>query len=858
MVRVQRNDRSGLVFGLRGLGKATLAHLREAGSMSDIIEAKRKLPLPFLMQKLGLGEHAKKSARCPFHDDQHNSFSVFPTPNDLWRWKCHAGCGKGDEIDFVARYKNISRSDAIKLFLEMAGAAPTSKSQSPEQKSNIERLTPIIKWQACVDAFTEKHVDRLAEWRGYSVEACTWLKENGLVGLWRKRVAGVWHEHICFPVHDRTGKVVAVHYRGKDGDRWFYYPNGTKVRPLVIGELIAGEAVHVFESYWDAFAFMDKSGEHSGIIITRGAENGKLVAGLIHAAVTVYAWKQNDELKNERRAGDEWLKDVAAHAGTKVLWPKTPEQYKDLNEWTCAGATDRELIDAIANAELIQQVRPVNSPDELEAIPARLNSPLPKVQLPGDGRLLSAFAADCAKILKSCGIYQRGGVAFIVNQQRDGLDVITASMLRTLVEQHLVCYRVKASGDNVVSLPRTMSTEDAHGVLSAQQFLSRLPKVARIATARLPVMRDNGLIELLSAGYDAASSTLTMPHCDYEAALPMSVATETIDELLAEFPFADDGRSKAVAVSAMVGLFAAGLLGTGMSRPVFIYLANAEGAGKTLIAKCAISPTHGLVKTDGDLKDKAETAKELLAAVIEARPYILFDNCKRHLDSPYLEAFVSSTIWSGRILGVSKMFAGENLMTVFVTGNGCTVSPDMRRRALFVELFMENERAEDRKFERVLDDAVLLELRPRILAALWALVREWDAAGRPKPSGTHTAFPRWAEIIGGIVEFAEYGCPLTTAEIPSAADVDGADMRELVKLLADHEPLKFNKLVDLSREYGLFERIIGSTDDAELKPADKSTFGKLLKRYDRRVFSGSRSFMIDGKGRYKTFRVAGG
>src|SRR5262249_21314337 len=232
----------------------------------------------------------------------------------------------------------------------------------------------------------------------------------------------------------------------------------------------------------------------------------------------------------------------------------------------------------------------------------------------------------------------------------------------------------------------------------------------------------------------------------------MSAAKEVIDELLAEFPFGDDGRSKSVAVAAMIGLFGAGLLSTGIPRPVFIYLANAEGAGKTLLAKCAISPTHGLVKTDGDLKDKAETAKELLAAVIETRPYILFDNCKRHLDSPYLEAFVSSAMWSGRILGVSKMFAGENLMTVFVTGNGCTVSPDMRRRSLFVELFMENERPEDRKFQRILDDAVLLDLRPRILAALWALVREWDAAGRPKPSGTHTAFPRWAEIIGGIVE----------------------------------------------------------------------------------------------------------
>jgi hypothetical protein len=534
-----------------------------------------------------------------------------------------------------------------------------------------------------------------------------------------------------------------------------------------------------------------------------------------------------------------------------------PDGFHDISDFIAAQPTETakqevaKLIDAAPQVSDRVTSLPRNSDDE--PITARLNSSLPKVQLPGDGRLLSAFATDCAKILKNCGIYQRGGVAFIVNQQRNGLDVITGAMLRTLAERHLVCFRVRCRDGVFVSLPRTMSTEDALGVLAAQQFLSRLPSVARIATARLPVMRKNGVIELLPSGYDRESLTLTLPQCDYDIVLPLLAAKKVINELLSEFPFGDDGRSKAVAIAAMVGLNCAGLFGTGIPRPVIIYLANAEGAGKTLLAKCAISPTHGLVKTDGDLKDKAETAKELLAAVIEARPYILFDNCKRHLDSPYLEAFVSSAVWSGRILGVSKMFAGENLMTVFITGNGCTVSADMRRRALFVELFMENERAEDRKFSRVLDDATLLALRPQILSALWALVRKWDAAGRPNSSRTHTAFPRWAEVIGGIVEHAGYGCPLEIAEIPSAADVDGADMRELVKLLADGEPQKFEELVVLSREKGLFERVIGS--DGELKPSDKSTLGKLLKRYDRRVFAEGRRFVVDGKGHSRTFRV---
>jgi hypothetical protein len=494
-------------------------------------------------------------------------------------------------------------------------------------------------------------------------------------------------------------------------------------------------------------------------------------------------------------------------------------------------------------------------PNDVDSISARLNSTKPKVELPGDDRLLSAFGADLAEILKNDGLYQRGGVAFIVNQQQDGLEVITPQMLRTLVEDHLVCYRIKTVGGTELSLERTMTEGDAKGVLSSQRFIGKLPKLEKVATARLPVLRRDGTIQLLPAGYDLESLTLTLPQCDFDENLTLASAKKIIDELLEEFPFADAGRSKAVAVSAMLSLFAVGLLPQEALRPIFIYLANAEGAGKTLLAKCAISPVHGLVKTDGDLKDKTETAKELLTATIEARPYILFDNCKRHLDSPHLEAFATSTSWNGRILGVSRSFCGENNVIVLITGNGCTVSPDLRRRALFVELLMEQERAEDREFHRILDDAELLVMRSDILAALWAMVREWDIAGRPKPGRTHSGFPRWAENIGGIVEFAGYGCPLESPEIQCAADIDGADMRELVKLLDDGEPKEFGDLLSTARKHGLFERLIGS--DGDLKPAEKSSFGKLLKRYDQRVFDGGKRFVVDGKGHSRKFRVIG-
>ncbi len=309
---------------------------------ADIREAKQRLSLPTLMYRLGVGEHAKKSARCPFHDDKHNSFSVWKNGAGLWFWKCHSGCGEGDEITFLEKHRNVSNNVATKLFLELAGGNGAALS-APNQASAARSTSPLD-WRACVLAFTENQIEQLANGRGYSIEFCSWPKENGLVGFYDGCIA--------FPVRDHVDKVVAVHYRLKDGS-WRYYPQGAKVRPLIIGQLLPNEPVHIFESYFDAFSFMNKSGERTGVIVTRGARNGALVAGLIPAGTTVYAWKQNDELKNGKRAGDEWLKDVAAHAERKVLWPKTPQQFKDLNDWTRAGATVDDLLAAMKNAEVV-------------------------------------------------------------------------------------------------------------------------------------------------------------------------------------------------------------------------------------------------------------------------------------------------------------------------------------------------------------------------------------------------------------------------------------------------------------------------------------------------------------------------
>ena len=120
---------------------------------SKIAQAKVRPPLPDVLSKLGLGEHAKKIARCPFHKPHnHSSFSMFKGVDGFWHWNCFVGCGDGDEIDFVATHYGTNRSDAISRYLDMAGLPPSRpvSREYPESPASPASLSICISESPCV------------------------------------------------------------------------------------------------------------------------------------------------------------------------------------------------------------------------------------------------------------------------------------------------------------------------------------------------------------------------------------------------------------------------------------------------------------------------------------------------------------------------------------------------------------------------------------------------------------------------------------------------------------------------------------------------------------------------------------
>lgn len=193
-------------------------------------------------------------------------------------------------------------------------------------------------WDHCVSLLLPEDARELCERRGYSPEFVQWLRERGLIGI----VVLGDNEYIAFPIHDGTA-VVGAHVWNPEGNlRFFVHPKGTRMTPLVINGSADPLVVLAFESQWDALAAMDclrwyEEAPPYRVIITRGASNGRQVAGHVPAGSTVFAFTQNDE------AGQKWFQDITASVPNDVRNVITPAPFKDANDWLRTAVEPEEL-----------------------------------------------------------------------------------------------------------------------------------------------------------------------------------------------------------------------------------------------------------------------------------------------------------------------------------------------------------------------------------------------------------------------------------------------------------------------------------------------------------------------------------
>ena len=175
---------------------------------------------------------------------------------------------------------------------------------------------------------------------------------------------------------------------------------------------------------------------------------------------------------------------------------------------------------------------------------------------------------------------------------------------------------------------------------------------------------------------------------------------------------------------------------------------SGSGAGKGLLARAKSLIAFGcepMAVTSGGTAQELE--KRIGAELIAGGPMLFLDNLNdRAFKSDLLASAITERPARVRLLGRSEMVRLNSSAFVVLTGNGLSVSEDLARRFIRIELDPRTEDAEARRFE--ID--ILAEVRRRRLELLaaaltiwrWGRVEQDIAPGRPLGS-----FEQWSSWV---------------------------------------------------------------------------------------------------------------
>ena len=169
----------------------------------DISKLRACCPMPVLLARMGLRQHAKQTCRSPLRQDKKPSWGIFQREGRYF-WKDHATGESGDEITFIIQAKKYTGPSAFPKALEYwqevadkGAATPVelgSMTAEPQQKPDASGFGPG----------SDEQLQRLANLRKIDPLGLLVAQERGHL------VFGHRCGHEVFGVRDSSGHVLEV------------------------------------------------------------------------------------------------------------------------------------------------------------------------------------------------------------------------------------------------------------------------------------------------------------------------------------------------------------------------------------------------------------------------------------------------------------------------------------------------------------------------------------------------------------------------------------------------------------------------------------------------------------------------
>jgi hypothetical protein len=472
-------------------------------------------------------------------------------------------------------------------------------------------------------------------------------------------------------------------------------------------------------------------------------------------------------------------------------------------------------------------------------------------------------------------LYEYGGRLATLYRAPEGLPTpraVTVSEMRGWLEFAAVwCHEMMDKNGRVRRKMVAAPAEVANALMTRRPW-RYFPPLAGIVTA--PVFAADGTLHV-APGYsaltrlyyyeaggpgDAACLGPEIPDEKPDAEALDAARTLLVEELLADFPFADEA-SRAHAVALLLLPFVRSMI-VGPT-PLHMIDAPSPGSGKGELAWACTYIFRGrdLPVTTAP-EEGEEWRKKITAALASGPSHIWWDNLPRRLSSADLCAAVTAETWADRLLGASAMTELPVRCVWVATANNVKASDEIARRSVWIRLDPKMDRPWKRSgFKHDPFRAWVREERRALVTAALTLVQAWIAEGMPRRGPRMGSFQSWADIMGGILAVAFVpGFLANQDELLERFDEARGELTEFLEIwhgaLGDR-PCGVAEVYQLLGTSDLLSERLGDGSDR----SRRIRLGRLIAAHEGQVLG---SYRIEAAGvtrraaQYRVLRIDGG
>ncbi len=309
----------------------------EAPSITDLKQRIAADPPGFYGHFLELRRDGSRwQARCPFHADGSPSLKIFTDGG----WRCFAGCGGGDGVDFLQHLKQLEFPEALREAADLLGATPAPTPRATTAKPPAPAPIPLQTVLECHDRLLESHRELM------------WLcRKKGLtLQIIRLAMVGI------HPDHWKDGPRFTLPSPGADED---YFPDCRGYRPGAKAKNLPwsagrGNRLYPWPMVCGGRRFVVCEGEVDCLaLLARGvfavtAHCG--VDGLLAVEWPDLSGREFTILGDADPAGDRLREELPAKlfaAGaakvTRAQWPPGLPAGFDVADWLATGVSDEAV-----------------------------------------------------------------------------------------------------------------------------------------------------------------------------------------------------------------------------------------------------------------------------------------------------------------------------------------------------------------------------------------------------------------------------------------------------------------------------------------------------------------------------------